>query len=443
MTPGMGSHDTFAVSPGGTLSGRIEVPGDKSISHRCVMFGSIAAGVTMVSGFLEGADALATLAAFRRLGVAIEGPDDGRLRIEGVGLHGLSAAGGPIDIGNSGTAIRLMVGLLAGQPFDSVLTGDESLNSRPMRRVCEPLREMGARIHASDNETPPLRIVANEGKLAALDYAMPMASAQVKSCILLAGLYAEGRTCVREPAPTRDHTERMLTSFGYPVHRDGPTICVAGGGRLRGGEITVPGDFSSAAFFMVGASITPGADLLIENVGVNPTRTGALDILKLMGADIRLERPRTLGAEPVADIRVRYSRLSGIQIPEELVPLAIDEFPALMVAAACATGTTVLSGASELRVKESDRIQTMTDGLRALAVKAQSQPDGMTVTGGPIEGGSVDSKGDHRIAMAFAMAGLRARGAVRIAECRNVSTSFPGFLETAGAAGVDISGHDD
>ena len=436
-------HDTLTVLPGGTMRGQVKVPSDKSISHRSVMLGSIASGVTHVSGFLEGTDALATLAAFRRLGVSIEGPIDGLLTIHGVGLHGLCAAGEAIDVGNSGTAMRLMIGLLAGQPFDSVLTGDSSLTTRPMLRVCDPLRQMGARIRTSGDGTPPLEVDACTSKLIPLHYAMPMASAQVKSCILLAGLYADGETCVSEPAPTRNHTERMLTSFGYPLRSEGSTTCIAGGGTLRGTDIVIPGDFSSATFFMVGASITPGSDLLITNIGMNPTRTGALDVLRLMGANITLERRRNLGAEPVADIRVRHATLHGVEIPKDLVPLAIDEFPALLVAAASATGTTVLSGAAELRVKESDRIQTMADGLQAIGVQVQTHPDGMTVEGGSLQGGLVDSKGDHRIAMAFAMAALQSRDTIQIADCANVSTSFPGFVPTARAAGLDISGTND
>ena len=424
------------------MSGTIRVPGDKSISHRALMIGSIATGVTRVSGFLEGDDALATLRAFRSLGVRVDGPTDGNLEIHGVGLNGLKASDGPLDLGNSGTAMRLMVGLLAGQTFSSVLTGDESLTGRPMQRVCQPLGQMGACVKTASGGTPPLGVSPAGAALRPLAYDMPVASAQVKSCLLLAGLYADGRTCVSEPAPTRDHTERMLSAFGYRVERDGCTTCVVGGGELTGAEITVPGDFSSAAFFMVGASIACGADLLIEQVGINPTRVGALDILKLMGADITLKNERTLGAEPVADIRVRHAPLKGIDIPESLVPLAIDEFPALLVAAACARGTTRLSGAAELRVKESDRIQAMADGLQALGIRALAHPDGMTVEGGAFRGGEVDSVGDHRIAMAFAMAALRADDEIIIANCNNVATSFPSFVDVARAAGLRVSVRD-
>ncbi len=428
----------FHVHPGGRLHGRLRVPGDKSISHRSIMLGSLAEGVTEVGGFLEGEDALATLKAFRALGVTIEGPGDGRVRIEGVGLHGLKAPAGPLDLGNSGTSMRLLAGLLAGQAFDSELVGDRSLMSRPMRRVTGPLAQMGARIDTTEAGTAPLRIHGGQ-RLRGIDYRMPVASAQVKSCLLLAGLYAEGRTCVHEPAPTRDHTERMLAGMGYPVDVSGGTACLSGGGSLRATRIEVPADISSAAFFLVGASIAPGSELLLEHVGINPTRTGVLDILERMGADIEVLNPRETGGEPVADLRVRAAPLRGIEIPPELVPLAIDEFPALFVAAACAEGTTVLTGAEELRVKESDRIQVMADGLQALGVEAHPTADGMVIHGGPIAGGRVHSHGDHRIAMAFAMAALRASGPVDIDDCANVNTSFPGFVDLAARAGLGVT----
>ncbi|OQX45463.1 MAG: 3-phosphoshikimate 1-carboxyvinyltransferase, partial [Candidatus Sedimenticola endophacoides] len=350
------SNVVFTVNPGGRLSGRLRVPGDKSISHRSVMLGSLAEGTTRVSGFLEGADALATLRAFRRMGVRIEGPDSGRLVIHGVGMHGLKEPDGPIDLGNSGTSMRLLSGLLAGQGLRLTLTGDSSLSSRPMRRVTEPLARMRADVRSAADGTAPLEIHPVQ-RLAPLDYPMPVASAQVKSCVLLAGLYAGGRTCVSEPAPTRDHTERMLEGFGYPVHRDGSRVCLEGGGRLQATDIEIPADISSAAFFLVGASIAEGSDLVLEHVGMNPTRDGVINILRLMGADIEVLNLRSVGGEPVADLRVRSARLRGIRIPEDQVPLAIDEFPVLFVAAACAEGETLLTGAEELRVKESDRIQ--------------------------------------------------------------------------------------
>jgi 3-phosphoshikimate 1-carboxyvinyltransferase len=427
----------YLVTPGGTLSGEIRVPGDKSISHRSIMLGSLAEGVTEVSGFLEGEDNLATLNAFRAMGVKIEGPDNGEVVIHGVGMHGLQQPAKPLDLGNSGTSMRLMSGLMAAQAFDVEMVGDASLSKRPMRRVTDPLALMGARIDTTEKGTPPLKIRGGQ-KLKAIDYVMPMASAQVKSCLLLAGLYAEGKTCVTEPAPTRDHTERMLSGFGYTVERAGNKICLQGGGKLKATNIDVPADISSATFFMVGAAISPGSEVVLKHVGINPTRDGVISILKLMGADLTLENQSEVGGEPVADIRVRGSRLKGIRIPEQYVPLAIDEFPALFVAAACAEGETVLTGAEELRVKESDRIQVMADGLVALGVDARPTPDGMIIQGGAIGNGTVDSHGDHRIAMSFAMAALRASGPIHILDCANVNTSFPGFVALAAAAGLGL-----
>lgn len=428
----------FVVQPGGSLNGKIRVPGDKSISHRSIMLGSLAEGVTHVSGFLEGEDALATLNAFRAMGVKIEGPDNGKVVIHGVGMHGLKAPDGPLDLGNSGTSIRLMSGLLAGQGFDVEMVGDASLSKRPMRRVTEPLAMMGAKIDAAEGGTPPL-LLHGGSELKGIDYALPMASAQVKSCVLLAGLYANGETSVTEPAPTRDHTERMLQGFGYPVERDGATAKLAGGGSLKATDIDVPADISSTAFFMVGAAIAENSDVTLEHVGVNPTRTGIIDILRLMGADIQISNERVVGGEPVADIRIRTSQLTGVRIPEALVPLAIDEFPVLFVAAACAEGETVLTGAEELRVKESDRIQVMADGLIKMGVKAEPTHDGIVIQGGPMRGAEVDSHGDHRIAMSFAMAALRAQGPVVVNDCANVNTSFPGFVVLARTAGLNIS----
>jgi 3-phosphoshikimate 1-carboxyvinyltransferase len=427
----------FDVQPGGRLTGHIRVPGDKSISHRSIMLGSLAEGTTEVTGFLNGEDCMATLAAFRAMGVEIEGPQEGRVTIRGVGLHGLRAPAGPLDVGNSGTSMRLMAGLLSGQAFDTTLVGDASLTRRPMRRVTEPLAAMGARIETSGTGTPPLRISGGH-VLKGIHYTMPVASAQVKSCLLLAGLYAEGSTCVTEPAPTRDHTERMLTGFGYPVSREDGTVCIQGGGRLRATRIDVPADISSAAFFLVGASIARGSEITLEHVGMNPTRVGVIDILRLMGADIRVENPREAGGEPVADLRVASAPLRGVRIPEELVPLAIDEFPALFIAAACAEGETVLTGAEELRVKESDRIQVMADGLVACGIQAEPTADGIRIRGGRLKGATVDSHGDHRIAMSFAMGALRAEGAMRILNCANVNTSFPGFVALARGAGLAI-----
>jgi 3-phosphoshikimate 1-carboxyvinyltransferase len=428
---------TFKMLPGGSVKGSIRVAGDKSISHRSIMLGALADGITEVEGFLEGEDSLATLQAFRDMGVVIEGPDQGRVKIYGVGLHGLKQPPGPIYLGNSGTGMRLFAGLLAGQSFDTELTGDESLSKRPMERVAAPLRLMGAHITSSEGGRPPLKIKGGM-KLKGIHYDMPMASAQVKSCLILAGMYAEGETSVSEPAPTRDHTERMLNGFGYPVVRDGATASLEGGGSLKASRIDVPADISSAAFFMVAASITPGADITLEHVGLNPTRVGVINILRLMGADIQISDEKEVGGEPVGNIRVRYAPLNGIHIPEDQVPLAIDEFPVLFIAAVCAEGETVLSGAEELRVKESDRIQVMADGLAQLGVRTDVRPDGIIIKGSKMKGGVVHSHGDHRIAMSFAVASLRALEPIQIEDCANVATSFPNFVELAGKVGMNI-----
>ncbi|MCX4028788.1 bifunctional prephenate dehydrogenase/3-phosphoshikimate 1-carboxyvinyltransferase [Endozoicomonas sp. SM1973] len=428
----------YCSKPASCLTGTIRVPGDKSISHRSIILGSLAEGTTQVSGFLEGEDSLATLQAFRDMGVVIEGPHQGKVTIDGVGLHGLKPAPGPLYLGNSGTAMRLFAGLMAAQSFNVTLAGDESLSKRPMERVGNPLRSMGAVIDTEAGGTPPLKISGGQ-QLKGIKYNMPMASAQVKSCLLLAGMYAEGITEVTEPAPTRDHTERMLQGFGYPVEVVGDSIRITGGGKLSAADIEVPSDISSAAFFMVAASITSDSDLLIEHVGINPTRIGVINILKAMGADLTLKNERMVGGEPVADIQVKHAKLKGIEIPQDQVPLAIDEFPVLFVAAACAEGKTVLRGAEELRVKESDRIQAMADGLQALGVNATALPDGIEIVGGSITGGEVDSLGDHRIAMAFAVAGLVAQGAIVIKDCANVATSFPNFIELAQASGFNLT----
>ncbi len=436
----MNKSITFKVNPGGSLQGEARVPGDKSISHRSIMLGSLADGVTHVKGFLEAEDALATLQAFRDMGVKIDGPVNGELTIYGVGKQGLKAPEKALYLGNSGTSMRLLSGLLAGQSFDTVLTGDKSLSGRPMKRVTEPLKAMGAEIKTTEKGTAPLYITGKAGQLQGIDYTMPMASAQVKSCLLLAGMYAQGETSVTEPAPTRDHTERMLSGFNYPVKKTGNKVTINANGKLTANEIDVPSDISSAAFFLVGASIAPGSDLLLKHVGINPTRIGVIDILKLMGANIEVLNERVVGGEPVADLHVRHSQLTGIDIPEALVPLAIDEFPVLFVAAACAAGQTRLTGAEELRVKESDRIQVMADGLKILGVNAEPTPDGMVIQGGnPIGGGTVESHGDHRIAMAFSVAGLCAHAPITILDCLNVNTSFPEFKDLIKRLGLDIS----
>lgn len=434
----MSKSITFQVKPGGSLKGEGRVPGDKSMSHRSIMLGSLAEGTTHVKGFLEAEDALATLQAFRDMGVEIEGPVNGSLTIHGVGKHGLKAPKNELYLGNSGTSMRLLSGLLAGQAFDSVLTGDKSLSGRPMKRVTGPLAAMGADIKTTEAGTAPLFITGKAGQLTAIDYEMPMASAQVKSCLLLAGMYAEGDTSVTEPAPTRDHTERMLSGFSYPVCKEGSRVTINANGKLTACDIDVPSDISSAAFFLVGASISPGSDLLLKHVGINPTRTGVIDILRLMGAKIEVLNERTVGGEPVADLHVVYSPLKGIDIPEDLVPLAIDEFPVLFVAAACAEGQTRLTGAEELRVKESDRIQVMADGLQILGVDAQPTADGMVVQGSSIGGGVVTSHGDHRIAMSFSIAGLRATAPITVLDCANVNTSFPEFKDLVKSLGLDL-----
>ncbi|MDZ7852696.1 MAG: bifunctional prephenate dehydrogenase/3-phosphoshikimate 1-carboxyvinyltransferase [Halomonas sp.] len=433
----------YRVSPGGGVNGRIRVPGDKSISHRSIMLGALAEGVTEVKGFLEGEDSLATLQAFREMGVAIEGPHQGRVTVHGVGMHGLKAPSGPLYVGNAGTAMRLFAGLLAGQAFDTELTGDASLTRRPMGRVADPLRLMGAEIDTAEGGRPPLQLHGGKS-LQGISYDMPMASAQVKSCLLLAGLYAQGETRVREPAPTRDHTERMLQGFGYEVHRDGDTCWLHGGGKLTAAPIDVPSDISSAAFFLVAAAITPESDLVLEHVGINPTRIGVINILQLMGADLRLDNQHEVGGEPVADLHIRYAPLKGIEIPVDQVPLAIDEFPALFIAAANAEGTTRLQGAEELRVKESDRLQAMADGLASLGVEHSLREDGINIVGGGSTegpnygGGWIDSLGDHRIAMAFTIAALRASEEIVIDDCANVATSFPGFIDLARRVGLSL-----
>lgn len=427
----------YLVAPSRSVSGRLRMPGDKSISHRSLMLGSIANGRTEVSGFLGSADCLATMTALEAMGVGITRHDDTTLSIHGAGVRGLRTPAGVIDLGNSGTAIRLFMGLLAGQDLTAVLTGDASLRQRPMERVAAPLRLMGANV-ATTAGCPPVTLRPVPA-LQAIDYEMPMASAQVKSAILLAALQARGETRLVEPAPTRDHTERMLRSLGAQVQVDGRTIRLAGGQRLHGGPIDVPGDISSAAFFIVAGCLGAHDGLTIENVGINPTRTGILDILRLMGADIVLHPRPDAGGEPVADIELRRSALRGIQVPEALVPLAIDEFPVLFVAAAAAEGATVVTGAGELRVKESDRLAVMGEGLARVGVVHELTSDGIRIEGGRrLAGGEIESHGDHRIAMAFTVASLLADGPIRVRDVANVDTSFPQFLEVARRAGLQV-----
>ncbi len=426
----------FIARPTGTVRGKVRVPGDKSISHRAVMLGAVASGRTQVTGFLPGEDCLATLAAVEAMGVGVTRYDATRISLDGVGLQGLRAPGRVLDMGNSGTALRLLTGLLAGQAFDSVLAGDESLSRRPMERVAQPLRQMGAQIETVDGH-PPVRVSGNR-PLTGIRYEMPVASAQVKSAILLAGLYAAGETAVTEPAPTRDHTERMLEAFGQPVRRQGATVSLTPAGKLQGCRLDVPGDLSSAAFLLLAGALAPAGELVIENVGLNPTRTGILEILRLMGADLVVEATPVAGYEPVGRITVRPSALRGAVIPPQLVPLAIDEFPAVFVAAALGRGETLISGAAELRHKESDRIGVMVAGLRALGVQVEETPDGARITGGQFNAGTIDSRGDHRVAMAFAAGAVRAKGPLRIRDTANVATSFPGFVALASAAGMNL-----
>ena len=429
---------SFVTSHSKSLSGSIRVPGDKSISHRSIMLGSIATGTTRVSGFLQGEDSLATLNAFKEMGVSIErkGSD---VIIQGVGMHGLKMPTNSLNLGNSGTSIRLMSGLLSAQSFNSELCGDKSLSKRPMGRVIEPLRQMGADI-SGPNSMPPLSI--NGGKtLSAIEYTLPIASAQIKSCILLAGLYSKGTTTIIENSISRDHTERMLRGFGYEVQTSANKISIEGGGSLKACNIEVPSDISSAAFFMVAACISDDADIVLEAVNINPTRTGVIDILKLMGGNVELSNERVDAGELIADIRVRSSNLKGIQIPKKLVPLAIDEFPAIFIAASCADGETLLTGAKELRVKESDRIQVMADGLTSLGIINNVLEDGIRIVGGKFkeQTAPIESHHDHRISMAFAIASVSSDSDIKIEGVDNVKTSFPNFVALANSIGMSIT----
>ena len=434
----MNIKNHFFVKPKSHLEGRLSVPGDKSISHRALMLSALAQGTSEITGFLTGQDCLDTLHALQQMGVRIEGPEAEQVIVHGVGMHGLQAPKQILNVGNSGTSMRLFAGILAAQVFDSELTGDSSLQKRPMGRVADPLQQMGAKLALTNERFPPIYIKGKQS-LRGINYSMPIASAQVKSCLLLAGLYADGITTIIEPAPSRDHTERMLQTFGYSVQQNNSNVSVMGGGKLHASKICVPGDISSAAFFIVAATIAPHADILISDVGVNPKRIGIINILRLMGANITVSRERFVGSEPIADIRVRSAKLNGIDIPLDQVPLAIDEFPAIFIAAASARGITTLRGASELRVKESDRIQVMAEGLQALGIKAEPLPDGIRIEGGCFHGGRVNSQGDHRIAMAFAMAGMIAEDPIEIEDCANVATSFPNFITVAQSIGLGIT----
>jgi 3-phosphoshikimate 1-carboxyvinyltransferase len=419
----------------------LRVDGDKSISHRAVLFGALAKGITEVRGFLTGEDTRHTAKIFSALGARIDEKSEDHLTVHGLGLHGLEAPNGALDCGNAGTGMRLIAGVLSGQKFASVLVGDESLSARPMRRVLAPLRLMGANIQGTSTDTAPLTIKP-VSRLKAIDYTSPVASAQVKSCVLLAGLYAEGTTSVKEPELTRDHSERMLRAFGADVTVEGTTSTIRSGRELHGQRIDVPADPSSAAFFAVAAAICPGSDVLLSDVCINPRRTGIYDTLRDMGADVQFENVRVMGAEPVADIRVRGAALKGVAVPESRVADMIDEFPIFFIAASVANGQSSVTGAAELRVKESDRIGAMVRGLAKLGVQIDERDDGVLIEGqgsrlghAPVE---IDSKGDHRIAMSFVIASLASKVEIKISDCANIRTSFPGFLRLAHTLGLAI-----
>lgn len=432
----MSRGSQFIVRPGRRIGGVAVVPGDKSISHRALMLGAIADGLTEINGFLASEDCLATLAALRSMGADVEKQASGQFHIFGRGLHGLQLPPGPLDLGNSGTALRLLTGLMAGQDFSTELTGDQSLRRRPMDRIAAPLCKMGA-VVATTNGNPPVQI-KGKAKLLGIDYLLPVASAQVKSAVLLAALYAQGQTRITEMAATRDHTERMLPEFGVPVTRHKRASVIDGPVQPIGARIDVPGDLSSAAFLLAAAFLSEGDSVIIKQVGINPTRAGVLAILGLMGAEIRTENHTTMGNEPVASLIGLPSTLRGARVPPELVPLAIDEFPLIFALAACVEGETVVTGATELRHKESDRITVMIRGLKELGIDAEEFPDGVRIAGGKLSGGTVDSHGDHRVAMAFSVAGITATAPITILNVDNVETSFPGFVPTMQSLGLDL-----
>lgn len=426
----------FISSPVRSLQGDIVVPGDKSMSHRAIILGAIAKGKTSIHGFLNGEDCLRTLKIFQSMGVEIERKGDSDILIYGVGKYGLKPATSALNCGNSGTTMRLLAGLLSAQSFDSQLIGDASLSNRPMDRVINPLLQMKAAISGFNNRAP--LFIKGQQALQSFEYLIPQASAQVKSCLLLAGMYATGETSIIESKPTRDHTERMLEAFSYPVYCDNNRVTIHANGECQGTEISIPGDMSSAAFFIVAATLIPGSNLLIRNVGMNPGRTGLLQILQQMGAKIEILDLRQVGPEPIADLFIQHAPLQGTIIPKSLVPSAIDEFPALFIAAACATGETILRGADELRWKESDRISSMVVGLQQLGIDATALDDGVVIQGGTLQGGIVDSRYDHRIAMAFAIAGAQSTTQVLIKHCENVNTSFPEFIRLANHINLSI-----
>jgi 3-phosphoshikimate 1-carboxyvinyltransferase len=429
-------NTNFRIEPSNSIVGKVNIPGDKSISHRAIILAAIADGESRIKNLLQGEDTLATIRVFQKMGVNIKNDGD-IIIVKGVGLHGLSAENPTFYFGNSGTSVRLLSGLLSAQNFSSQLIGDESLMKRPMFRIINTLQKMNAKIYCTDLGTLPIKIEGGQ-KIESIEYELPIFSAQLKSCLLLAGLYAEGTTKIIENMVTRDHTERMLANFSHSVIKKGNQISIKKANRLIGCEIIVPGDFSSAAYFIVAAILTPNSNIIIENVGVNPTRNAMIKIMKLMGADIELKNERLESGEPVATIYAKTSKLIGINIPEELVPVAIDELPIILVAAACAKGKTKLSGAAELRVKESDRIQSMLDGFISLGIKVKALEDGMIIEGGQYNGGVINSNDDHRIAMAFSIAGIIAKAPIIINSCKNVATSFPEFVDTAKHLGMNI-----
>ncbi len=429
-------NTNFRIEPSNSIIGKVNIPGDKSISHRAIILAAIADGESRIKNFLQGEDTLATIRVFQKMGVNIKNDGD-IIIVKGVGLHGLRAENPTLDFGNSGTSVRLLSGLLSAQNFSSQLIGDESLMKRPMFRIINPLQKMNAKINCTNLGTLPIKIEGGQ-KIEGIEYELPIFSAQLKSCLLLAGLYAKGTTKIIENMATRDHTERMLANFSHSVIKKGNQISIKKANRLIGCEIIVPGDFSSAAYFIVAAILTPNSNIIIENVGVNPTRNAMIKIMKLMGADVELKNERLESGEPVATIYAKTSKLIGIDIPEELVPVAIDELPIILVAAACAKGKTKLSGAAELRVKESDRLQSMLDGFISLGIKAKALEDGMIIEGGQYNGGVINSNDDHRIAMAFSIAGIIAKAPIIINSCKNVATSFPEFVDTAKHLGMNI-----
>ncbi len=427
---------SFHIKPSKSILGEICIPGDKSISHRAVIFAAIAEGESRINNFLQGEDTLATIRVFQELGVKIKNNGD-YILVQGVGLHGLFAKDPMLNFGNSGTSVRLLAGLLSAQNFNSQLIGDESLMRRPMLRIVKPLKEMNAKISCSQQGTLPIKIEGGQD-IKSINYKLPFISAQLKSCLLIAGLYAEGTTTIIENIATRDHTERMLASFSHPTTKKDNQISIKKAKKLISCEIIVPGDFSSAAYFIAAAILAPNSNLTLENIGINPTRNAMIEILRLMGAKIELKNQRLESGEPIATINIKSSKLVGIDIPRELVPIAIDELPIILVVAASAKGITRLSGAAELRVKESDRIQSMLDGFTSLGIKAEALDDGMIIEGGQFNGGVINCFNDHRIAMAFSIAGIIAKDSITINNCSNVATSFPRFVETGKNVGINI-----